>query len=648
MQNVNSLYPSVGTLATATNRKYKILYKRLAKLWRHCFFLPTSKLHSHLPRRLETMKVFRVIVFLCATFLRFPNSNFLFLTIVTASDSSIECPDGWFDYENFCYFNGKNRLSFDDAQAECVKMDATLYFPSNEDEMNEVHEHMCHPCRIWLGLNFSTEPTWLSGPAMDIQKLTWSSGDATTGHLSPLDCAAWFKPSRNAASYANWYLCSTPFYYICKKAEQSSSITDTVKVESHNVSYVQPILHDNVTNSSEENNSTDDDYINMLVFENTRFIHHKRKKSSQDIMLSSTRCLPCACFMKYLLATCFVALVLKVLNVKGEVCKYGWFQYDDACYQIQKKMSFKEAVAKCANLDGKLFFPENIRELIIINEHICSPCKAWLALTYTGKATLLYDTDANINDLPWNRGDSNKGHLKNFDCAAWNNPAGNGKPTVSWYLCSSKFVAVCKAMLITNQESTVKKTEAVDTNDDSHSEGTDDENDVSPSGADKRSNIKSFHTKSVTETTVEMHSSTALKPKATSTSATIITTHTMAPSTVSEHTHGTEQSSETTTQVEETKETVENNIIHESSTVKTVTENAKDENENIEKSEHISEETTTASEKPECSTKFLETTTLLDENSTDELTSSSTEKSAVNKTENENNNNNSRSSTEQH
>ncbi|KAL1226997.1 C-type lectin domain-containing protein [Trichinella pseudospiralis] len=575
----------VCSVATATNRKYKILYKRLAKLWRHCFFLPTSKLHSHLPRRLETMKVFRVIVFLCATFLRFPNSNFLFLTIVTASDSSIECPDGWFDYENFCYFNGKNRLSFDDAQAECVKMDATLYFPSNEDEMNEVHEHMCHPCRIWLGLNFSTEPTWLSGPAMDIQKLTWSSGDATTGHLSPLDCAAWFKPSRNAASYANWYLCSTPFYYICKKAEQSSSITDTY-LKTHASSIIREVY----------------------------------KKSSQDIMLSSTRCLPCACFMKYLLATCFVALVLKVLNVKGEVCKYGWFQYDDACYQIQKKMSFKEAVAKCANLDGKLFFPENIRELIIINEHICSPCKAWLALTYTGKATLLYDTDANINDLPWNRGDSNKGHLKNFDCAAWNNPAGNGKPTVSWYLCSSKFVAVCKAMLITNQE-----------------KGTDDENDVSPSGADKR----------------KMHSSTALKPKATSTSATIITTHTMAPSTVSEHTHGTEQSSETTTQVEETKETVENNIIHESSTVKTVTENAKDENENIEKSEHISEETTTASEKPECSTKFLETTTLLDENSTGELTSSSTEKSdvqssAVNKTENENNNNNSRSSTEQH
>ncbi|XP_003367883.1 hypothetical protein Tsp_13457, partial [Trichinella spiralis] len=37
----------------------------------------------------------------------------------------------------------------------------------------------------------------------------------------------------------------------------------------------------------------------------------RKKKSSQDIMLSSTRCLPCACFMKYLLATCFVALVLK-------------------------------------------------------------------------------------------------------------------------------------------------------------------------------------------------------------------------------------------------------------------------------------------------------------------------------------------------
>ncbi|KRZ02978.1 C-type lectin domain-containing protein 91, partial [Trichinella zimbabwensis] len=569
------------------------------------------------------MKVFKVIVFLCASFLRFPNGNFLFLTIVTASDSSNECPDGWLDYENFCYFHGKNRLSFDDAQAECVKMDATLYFPSDEDEMDEVHEHMCHPCRIWLGLNFSTEPTWLSGPAMDIEKLTWSSGDATTGHLSPLDCAAWFKPSRNAASYANWYLCSSPFNYICKKVEQSSSITDTVKVESQNVSYVQPILHENVTkNSSEEN-----------------------KKSSQDIMLSSTRCLPCACFMKYLLATCFVALVLKVLNVKGEVCKYGWFQYDDACYQIQKKMSFKEAVAKCVNLDSKLFFPENIRELIIINEHICSPCKAWLALTYTGKATLLYDTDANINDLPWTRGDSNKGHLKNFDCAAWNNPAGNGKPTVSWHLCSSKFVAVCKSMLITNQESTVKKTEAVDTNDDSHSEGTDDENDESPAGVDKRSNIKSFHTKSVTQTTVEMQSSTALKPKVTSTSATIITTHTMAPSTVPEHTHGTEQSSETTTQVEETKETVENNIIPESSTVKTVIENDKDKNENIQKSEHTSEETTTASEKPECSTKFLETTTLLDETSTDELTSSSTEKSdvassAINKTESKNNNNN--------
>ncbi|KAL1236476.1 C-type lectin domain-containing protein [Trichinella spiralis] len=324
--------------------------------------------------------------------------------------------------------------------------------------------------------------------------------------------------------------------------------------------------------------------------------------------------------MKYLLATCFVALVLKVLNVKGEVCKYGWFQYDDACYQIQKKMSFKEAVAKCANLDSQLFFPENIRELIIINEHICSPCKAWLALTYTGKATLVYNTDANINDLPWSRGDYNKGHLKNFDCAAWNNPAGNGKLTVSWHLCSSKHVAVCKSMLITNQE-----------------KATDDGNDESSAGVDKR----------------KMQSSTALKPKATSTPATIITTHTVVLSTVLEHTHGTEQNSETTTRVEETKETSENDIFPESSTVKIVTENEKDEHENIEKSEHISEETTTASEKPECSTKALEITTLSDENSTDHLNSSSTDKSDVapsttNKTKSENKNNNSQISTEQH
>ncbi|KRY42206.1 C-type lectin domain-containing protein 91, partial [Trichinella spiralis] len=607
------------------------LYKRLATLWGHCFFLPTCKFHSHLPRRLKTMKVFRVIVFLYASFLRFPNSNFFYLTMVTASDSSSECPDGWFNYETFCYFTGKNRMTFDDAQAECVKMDATLYFPSDEDEMDEVHEHMCHPCRIWLGLNFSTEPTWLSGPAMDIHKLTWSSGDPTTCHLSPLDCAAWFKPSRNAPSSANWYLCSTLFNYICKKGDVSSSITNRVNVENQNVSYDQSILHENVAKNSSEGN----------------------KKSSQDIMLSSTRCLPCACFMKYLLATCFVALVLKVLNVKGEVCKYGWFQYDDACYQIQKKMSFKEAVAKCANLDSQLFFPENIRELIIINEHICSPCKAWLALTYTGKATLVYNTDANINDLPWSRGDYNKGHLKNFDCAAWNNPAGNGKLTVSWHLCSSKHVAVCKSMLITNQESTVKKTETVDTNDDSHSEATDDGNDESSAGVDKRSNIKSFHIKSVNETTVEMQSSTALKPKATSTPATIITTHTVVLSTVLEHTHGTEQNSETTTRVEETKETSENDIFPESSTVKTVTENEKDKHENIEKSEHISEKTTTASEKPECSTKALEITTLSDENSTDHLNSSSTDKSDVapsttNKTKSENKNNNSQISTEQH
>ncbi|NWV73838.1 CD69 protein, partial [Dasyornis broadbenti] len=60
------------------------------------------------------------------------------------------CPDGWVGYHGICYFLSRDHLSWDEAQARCSELGASLVVP-NDQEM-ELLIRLSGNIDHWLGL----------------------------------------------------------------------------------------------------------------------------------------------------------------------------------------------------------------------------------------------------------------------------------------------------------------------------------------------------------------------------------------------------------------------------------------------------------------------------------------------------------------
>ncbi|NXH44866.1 CD69 protein, partial [Dicaeum eximium] len=61
------------------------------------------------------------------------------------------CPDGWIGYRGICYFLSKDHLTWDEAQARCSQLGASLAVP--RDEEMEFLFHLSGKVDYWLGLH---------------------------------------------------------------------------------------------------------------------------------------------------------------------------------------------------------------------------------------------------------------------------------------------------------------------------------------------------------------------------------------------------------------------------------------------------------------------------------------------------------------
>ncbi|XP_062839487.1 regenerating islet-derived protein 4 [Anolis carolinensis] len=144
----------------------------------------------------------------------------LVVTFFPQGSQGIKCENGWFPYERSCYGYFQDKVTWNEAELECLSQGAESHLASilNEKEMNAVSNSLQHLFKIetpiWIGLydKGGTHRRWRWIDLSAVNYAPWGKNEPNNKNGKE-DCAA-MRPT-NLTQW-NDENCNMRYNYLCK------------------------------------------------------------------------------------------------------------------------------------------------------------------------------------------------------------------------------------------------------------------------------------------------------------------------------------------------------------------------------------------------------------------------------------------------
>ncbi|KJH50679.1 lectin C-type domain protein [Dictyocaulus viviparus] len=147
-----------------------------------------------------------------------PNAN------TSAKSIRGKCPIGFKRFGSSCYFVELERLTFSQAERNCIEMGATLFAPETEQEWREVMTLAPLYAWTWSGITqngMDQTPQWKgTSNTMNAATVNWlikPFSSISNGWSMISKCAAYYNLGLEQSNYVYYYSCMLPFFSICEK-----------------------------------------------------------------------------------------------------------------------------------------------------------------------------------------------------------------------------------------------------------------------------------------------------------------------------------------------------------------------------------------------------------------------------------------------
>lgn len=136
----------------------------------------------------------------------------------------LDCPEGWYTFEEHCYYFSTVMKSFDDANSFCISMHSRMVQTETYDEIRFVAD-TCSAHRMWVGASDRvTEGTfiWISS-LQPIIANHWNKGEPNNNNGKE-DCLELYCSSNSPNRKFNDNNCSKKYHFGCEREQPKGTI----------------------------------------------------------------------------------------------------------------------------------------------------------------------------------------------------------------------------------------------------------------------------------------------------------------------------------------------------------------------------------------------------------------------------------------